>query len=81
MRPACPGFFCIQDLAEYRLTHHSQSDTFDKVWKDDLNQGAEVLGGVGLQHRAAARHASAAAASLQSGSETRRKRNAEVRPD
>jgi carboxypeptidase Q len=38
-----PGFFCIQDLAEYRLTHHSQSDTFDKVWKDDLNQGAEVL--------------------------------------
>ena len=38
-----PGFFCIQDLAEYRLTHHSQSDTFDKVWKDDLNQGAQVL--------------------------------------
>ena len=25
------------------LTHHSQSDTFDKVWKDDLNQGAQVL--------------------------------------
>jgi carboxypeptidase Q len=38
-----PGFYCIQDLAEYRLTHHSQSDTFDKVWKDDLNQGAQVL--------------------------------------
>jgi carboxypeptidase Q len=38
-----PGFFCIQDRAEYGLTHHSQSDTFDKVWKDDLNQGAEVL--------------------------------------
>ena len=38
-----PGFFCIQDFAEYRLTHHSQSDTFDKVWKDELNQGAEVL--------------------------------------
>lgn len=38
-----PGFFCIQDRAEYRLTHHSQSDTFDKVWKDSLNQGAEVL--------------------------------------
>src|SRR5712671_2915748 len=38
-----PGFFCIQDRAEYNLTHHSQSDTFDKVWKDDLNQGAEVL--------------------------------------
>jgi carboxypeptidase Q len=38
-----PGFFCIQDLGEYHLTHHSQSDTFDKVWKDDLNQGAELL--------------------------------------
>jgi carboxypeptidase Q len=38
-----PGFYCIQDRAEYNLTHHSQSDTFDKIWKDDLNQGAEVL--------------------------------------
>ena len=38
-----PGFFCMQDRAEYNLTHHSQSDTFDKVWKDDLNQGAQVL--------------------------------------
>jgi carboxypeptidase Q len=38
-----PGFWCEQALAEYRLTHHSQSDTFDKVWKDDINQGAQVL--------------------------------------
>src|SRR5260370_26671243 len=38
-----PGFFCIQERAEYNLTHHSQSDTFDKAWKDDVNQGAEVL--------------------------------------
>lgn len=38
-----PGFFCIQDFAEYAKTHHSQSDTFDKVWKDDLNEGAQVL--------------------------------------
>ncbi len=38
-----PGFFAIQEPAEYNKTHHSQSDTFDKVWKDDLNQGAEVL--------------------------------------
>jgi carboxypeptidase Q len=38
-----PGFFVVQDGAEYDLTHHSQSDTFDKVWKDDLNQGAQVL--------------------------------------
>jgi len=38
-----PGFHSIQDVAEYGQTHHSQSDTFDKVWKDDLNQGAQVL--------------------------------------
>jgi carboxypeptidase Q len=38
-----PGFWCVQSMGEYRLTHHSQSDTFDKVWKDDINQGAQVL--------------------------------------
>ncbi len=38
-----PGFWCVQDIAEYMKTHHSQSDTFDKVWKDDVNQGAQVL--------------------------------------
>ncbi len=38
-----PGFWAIQDGAEYSKTHHSQSDTFDKVWKDELNQGAQVL--------------------------------------
>jgi carboxypeptidase Q len=38
-----PGFWCAQDLAEYPQTHHSQSDTFDKAWKDDLLQGAQVL--------------------------------------
>jgi len=38
-----PGFWCVQAIAEYRQTHHSQSDTFDKVWKDDINQGAQVL--------------------------------------
>lgn len=38
-----PGFWCVQQGAEYRLTHHSQSDTFDKAWKDDINQGAQVL--------------------------------------
>ncbi|HWY08578.1 MAG TPA: M20/M25/M40 family metallo-hydrolase, partial [Candidatus Acidoferrales bacterium] len=38
-----PGFWCAQDLAEYPKTHHSQSDTFDKVWKDDINQGAQLL--------------------------------------
>ena len=38
-----PGFYVVQDVAEYNQTHHSQSDTFDKAWKDDLNQGAQVL--------------------------------------
>jgi carboxypeptidase Q len=38
-----PGLFVVQDGAEYTQTHHSQSDTFDKVWKDSLNQGAQVL--------------------------------------
>jgi carboxypeptidase Q len=38
-----PGFWAVQDGAEYSKTHHSQSDTFDKVWKDDLNEGAQVL--------------------------------------
>jgi hypothetical protein len=38
-----PAFFGIQDPAEYRKTHHSQSDTFDKLRKDDLVQGAKVV--------------------------------------
>ena len=38
-----PGFWSVQEGAEYSKTHHSQSDTFDKVWKDDLNEGAQVL--------------------------------------
>jgi Zn-dependent M28 family amino/carboxypeptidase len=38
-----PGFFGIQDPAEYGKTHHSQSDTFDKAHADDLVQGAQVL--------------------------------------
>jgi len=38
-----PGFWCVQSMAEYRLTHHSQSDTFDKIWKDDVNEGAQVM--------------------------------------
>jgi Zn-dependent M28 family amino/carboxypeptidase len=38
-----PGFAFQQQVAEYRLTHHSQSDTFDKARPDDLKQGAEVM--------------------------------------
>jgi carboxypeptidase Q len=38
-----PGFWCIQDPLDYRQTHHSQADTFDKARTDDLIQGAQVL--------------------------------------
>lgn len=38
-----PGFACRQDIDEYRLTHHTQSDTFDKAKAPNLLQGAQVL--------------------------------------
>lgn len=38
-----PGFACNQDIDEYRLTHHTQSDTFDKAKEPNLIQGAQVL--------------------------------------
>src|SRR5260370_38767422 len=38
-----PGFAVQQDLSEYRLTHHSQSDTLDKAKETDLIQRAQVL--------------------------------------
>jgi carboxypeptidase Q len=38
-----PGFAVQQDMSEYRLTHHSQSDTLDKAKEADLIQGAQVL--------------------------------------
>ena len=38
-----PAFAVIQDEAEYRKTHHTESDTFDKVYADEINQGAKVL--------------------------------------
>jgi hypothetical protein len=38
-----PGFACLQDIDEYRLTHHSQSDTFDKAKEPNLIQSAQVL--------------------------------------
>ena len=30
-------------MAEYRFTHHSQSDTLDKAKEPDLVQGAQVM--------------------------------------
>jgi hypothetical protein len=38
-----PGFAVQQDMAEYRLTHHSQSDTLDKAHEQDLIQGVQVM--------------------------------------
>jgi hypothetical protein len=42
-RAGVPGFALRQDMAEYRLTHHSQSDTLDKARTPDLIQGAQVM--------------------------------------
>ena len=42
-RAGVPGFAVQQDMAEYRLTHHSQSDTLDKAHEQDLIQGVQVM--------------------------------------
>ena len=38
-----PGFACRQDADEYRLTHHTQTDTFDHAKGANLVQGAQVM--------------------------------------
>jgi carboxypeptidase Q len=38
-----PGFYCVQETADYDKTHHSQADTLDRVRWDDLAEGAQVL--------------------------------------
>ncbi|HEY2784427.1 MAG TPA: M28 family peptidase, partial [Fimbriiglobus sp.] len=38
-----PGFACEQDPDEYRWTHHTQTDTFDKVKGPNLVEGAQVM--------------------------------------
>jgi carboxypeptidase Q len=38
-----PAYFCVQLPAQYREAHHSQTDTFDKVLPDQINQGAALL--------------------------------------
>jgi len=37
-----PGFWCVQEIADYDKTHHSQADTVDRVRWDDLTEGAQV---------------------------------------
>jgi carboxypeptidase Q len=38
-----PAYFCLQLPAHYREAHHSQTDTFDKVSPDQINEGAAFL--------------------------------------
>lgn len=38
-----PGFACDQDMDEYYLTHHTQSDTYDHAKEPNLIQGAQVM--------------------------------------
>ena len=38
-----PSYFCIQLPAGYREAHHSQTDTFDKVIPEQINEGAALL--------------------------------------
>ena len=38
-----PAYFCVQAPAGYREAHHSQTDTFDKVIPDQINEGAALL--------------------------------------
>jgi hypothetical protein len=43
MKKGVPGYFCVQLPAHYREAHHSQTDTFDKVIPDQINEGAALL--------------------------------------
>jgi hypothetical protein len=38
-----PGFACRQEADEYRLTHHTQTDTFDHAKGPNLVQGSQVM--------------------------------------
>jgi len=42
-RAGVPAFFCSQETSIYRQTHHSQADTFEKVVRDDVVNGAQVM--------------------------------------
>ncbi len=38
-----PAYFCMQLPDHYREAHHSQTDTFDKVIPEQINEGAALL--------------------------------------
>jgi hypothetical protein len=44
-----PGLLFSQDPAEYRFTHHSQSDTLDKAKEADLIQGAQAMAVIAMR--------------------------------
>jgi hypothetical protein len=43
LRAGVPAYFCVQNPAHYREAHHSQTDTFDKVIPEEINEGAALL--------------------------------------
>ena len=43
LQKGVPAYFCVQLPAHYREAHHSQTDTFDKVIPDEINEGAALL--------------------------------------
>ncbi len=43
LKKGVPAYFCVQLPAQYREAHHSQTDTFDKVIPDQINEGAAFL--------------------------------------
>ena len=43
LRAGVPAYFCVQEPAGYREAHHSQTDTFDKVIPDQINEGAALI--------------------------------------
>lgn len=44
-----PGLLFTQDMSEYRFTHHSQSDTFDKAHEPELTQGAQAMAVIAMR--------------------------------
>ncbi|HEV7218555.1 MAG: M20/M25/M40 family metallo-hydrolase [Candidatus Acidiferrales bacterium] len=43
LRAGVASYFCVQAPAGYREAHHSQTDSFDKVIPDQINEGAALL--------------------------------------
>jgi hypothetical protein len=44
-----PGFAFQQDPSEYRLTHHTQTDTLDKAKPEELTQGATMMAVIAMR--------------------------------